>query len=71
MAKKKFVKIVQGDKVLSVYDLYKVSKVFRVNDKTIEIIIDSVSETWAYPDKDTCDRNYDWIVNELFKLDVD
>lgn len=67
--KKKFVTVSDKDgKITSVYDLCKISEVFRVDDVSLSVIIDSVQEMWSYGDKQTCDNCYNWIVRELLKL---
>lgn len=67
--KKKYIAVTAKDgKITSVYDLCKISEVFRVDDTSLRVIIDSVQEMWSYSDKQTCDNCYDWIVRELLKL---
>lgn len=65
---KKFVQVIEDGKLKCLYDLYKVSSVFRIDNVSLKIIIGGVENTWNFSDKENCDKNFNFLIEELAKL---
>lgn len=70
MGNKLFIKICSDQGTTCVYDLNKVSEIFKEGDKTIKIIIDGVKEVWTFASKDNRDKNFEDLEQLLLKLNI-
>lgn len=69
---KKLVKITNPrGEITYVFDLSKISEIYRLSDSAIKVVIDSVSETWRYDNKQECDKHFDLIVSGLIEMSIE
>lgn len=63
-----FVSVLCEGKTTCVYDLTKVSMVCRINETSYKMIIDGQEGLHCYATKDDCDKNFNFVVDNLLKL---